>query len=88
MRAKCYAATVVALAVATCLPAPSHALGAGAATSAPLVLAMHGGLKLKALRGGATGVGAAAKYPFETDMVSNNLRKMWVQPAVYGEENG
>ena len=97
MRAGCYA-TAVALAVAACLPASSHGLGAGAAalgSAAPLGRAglapTHAGLKLKpvkALRGGSGGHGAASQHPFEFDMVANNLREMWAQPALFGEENG
>lgn len=87
----------VALAVAACLPAPSHGLGAGAAalgSAAPLGrvgVPTHGGLKLqpvKALRGGTGGGGEFSHYPFKFDMVANNLREMWAQPALFGEENG
>ena len=98
MRAGCYVGTAVALAVAACLPAFSHGLGAGAAAmgpAAPLgslgragVASTHGGLKLRQMRGGSGGPGVASQHPFEFDMVANNLREMWAQPALFGEENG
>jgi hypothetical protein len=89
MRTGCYTAAAVALAVAACLPTPSHGLGGivGGAMPIPRSGLAHpsglGPLKTKPLNGLRGGGGS-----FKFDMVAANLREMWAQPALFGEEAG